>query len=124
MHSVQNDPDYLLVSVTDKVDQQSLYEAQSDLMLHPEYPHKNSLWVFDEGCVCDFSSLGMFEMLGRIKTFFPIHGTKEKAAMFAKNFTFYSMVKLFCEEAEQEGIPFTMKPFRKFDDAKSWLAGV
>ncbi|HWR02051.1 MAG TPA: hypothetical protein VN371_09330 [Chlorobaculum sp.] len=121
MHIVHNDPDYLLVSVTDRVDQQSLYEAQVDLMLHHEYAHKNSLWIFDDACECVFSNLSMFEMIFRIKNFFPIHATRQKSALLATTNTFYSMLKLFCDEAEYEGVPFTMKPFRNFDDAKSWL---
>ncbi|NTW53067.1 MAG: hypothetical protein HGB22_10855 [Chlorobiaceae bacterium] len=121
MHSVHNDLHYLCVWVTDKVDQQSLYEAQADLMLHPEYPHKNSLWMFDEACECVFSNICMFDMLSRIKNFFPVNGTKQKAAMLATTNTFYSFVKLFCDEAEHEGIPFTVKPFRNFDDANAWL---
>ncbi len=121
MHTIHNDPHFLRISVTGKVDQQSLYDAQKELMLHPDYPYKNSLWVFDAACECKFSSLIMYEMLSRIKSFFPLDGIKKKAAIIALTNTFYSFVKLFCDEAEHEGIPFTIKPFRSLNEAEVWL---
>ncbi|HWR01027.1 MAG TPA: hypothetical protein VN371_04120 [Chlorobaculum sp.] len=121
MHTIHNDPHFLRISITGKVDQQSLYAAQRELMLHPDYPYMNSLWVFDAACECNFSSLIMFEMITRIKSFFPKHGTKKKTAIITSTNTFYSFVKLFCDEAELEGIPFTIKPFRTLHDAELWL---
>jgi hypothetical protein len=121
MHSVHNESCCLIVLVTGKVDQQTLYDAQRDLMLHPEYSHKNSFWIFDEGCECDLSNVVLFEMVRRIKAFFPPDGTKKKAAMIAADSTIYSRIKTFCNAAEYEGIPFTIKSFKKLQDAAAWL---
>ena len=122
MNSVVDKGNYLFVMITGTVNQQSLYDAQKSLMLHQEYPHKNSLWVFDETCECEFSNLGMFEMLCRIRMFFPIDGTKKKGALVGIAPLHHSFVKMFCDEAEHERLPFTVKPFRRIEDAESWLA--
>jgi hypothetical protein len=121
MFKVHNEPHYLRVEVTGDIDQQSLYDAQSALMRHPEYPHKNSLWVFDDDFVCGFSNRGLFEMIDRIKAFFPVGGTKEKGAILASSGLHYAFFKLFCDEADRKGIPFKMKPFRTHHEAEEWL---
>lgn len=121
MYEVQEEPYYLQVSITGDVDNQALYEAHTALMQHPQYPYKNSLWVFDTEFVCGFSNIDMFEMVSRIKTFYPVGGTKEKCALLASNNFHYAFLKLFSEEAEREGVPFLVKPFRSFLEAKAWL---
>jgi hypothetical protein len=63
----------------------------------------------------------MLEMVGRIKTFFPIGGTKQKGALLVGNAVHYAFVKMFCEESEYQGLPFTMRPFLSSDQAVRWL---
>ncbi|MBN1929664.1 MAG: hypothetical protein JW764_09005 [Chlorobiaceae bacterium] len=121
MYEVHNKPDRLEVKITGTVDQKALYKIQQTLMLHPAYPYKNSLWVFDEGFVCDFSNLDMFEAVNRIKTYFPVGAKKEKGALLASTGFQYGLFKIFCEEADRERIPFKMRAFRSYRDAKAWL---
>jgi hypothetical protein len=121
MHQIQNEKHFLRLSLTGIIDQFALYEAQKDLMLHPEYPHKNSLWVFDHGCSCNFSHIGMLEMASRIKTLFPIGGTKKKGALLVGNAVHFGFIKMFCDEVEHMRLPFTMKPFISLSQATSWL---
>jgi hypothetical protein len=121
MYEIHDEPDYLQLSITGSVDQQGLYKAQNALLKHPYYPCKNSLLIFDKEFVCGFSSIDMFEMISRIKSFFPVGATKEKEAVFASNGLHFAFFKLYCEEAEREGISFTIKPFRSFAAAKTWL---
>ncbi|NTU57782.1 MAG: hypothetical protein HGB00_02520 [Chlorobiaceae bacterium] len=123
MHTVKSDPHFLFVLMTGKVDQLSLHEAQKELMLHPDYAHKNTLWMFDEACECDFSNFVMFEMLNRIKVFFPIESSKQKAALVGVAPMHYSFLKLFCDEAEHEGLPFKVQPFHSYQEAEAWLLG-
>jgi len=121
VYKVYNKLYYLQVSITGHIDQKALFEAQQALMLHPEYPHKNSLWVLDGEVICDFSNIDFFETVKRIKTFFPAGATKKKGAMFAAGGFQYAMLKLFCEEACRERVPFEMKPFQSYLEAENWL---
>ncbi len=124
MHAVRiNDKGILQVFLFGKLDQQSLFNAQSDLMLHPEYPHTNSMWVFDEGFECDFSNLGFIDLIDRIKRFFPLGATKKKAALLATTNTHFAMSQLFCDEARHECTPFTFRAFQDYHEAEAWLKG-
>ena len=121
MHSVHSDQDILRVYLYGKLDLQSLFDAQRELMLHPEYPHKNSLWIFDDEFVCDFSSLGFADLIERIKRYYPIGATKQKAALIARTNTHYAILQMFCDEASYDGSPFAFKAFQEFDKAEQWL---
>jgi hypothetical protein len=124
MHSIQSDKDVIRVFLFGKIDAQSLYDAQTELMLHPDYPFKNSLWVFDEGVECNFSNLSFLDLISRIKLCYPISATKEKAAFIGFSNTLFAMMQFFCSEAEHEGLPFKLKAFRNHAQAEAWLADV
>jgi hypothetical protein len=121
MHELHNDPHFLRLFLHGEVGLQGLYDAQKELMLHPAYPHKNSLWVFDEEFKCEFSHTGMFGIIDRTKIFFPIGATKEKGALLSSGRLHYAFFKLFCEEAELESFPFKVMPFMSYDEAERWL---
>ncbi len=124
MHVIQNDKHILRVILSGKLDQNSLFDAQKELMLHPEYPHKNSLWKFDKEFVCDFSSQGMADLISRIKLFYPADATKQKAALLASSSMHYAILQLFCEDAGKEGLPFKFKAFQNQEKAETWLHAV
>jgi hypothetical protein len=121
MHTIQNDTDFLKVFLSGKVDQTSLLEAQRELMLHPEYPFKNSLWVFDPEFECCFSNGGFPELIGRIKLFCPVDATKQKAALVATCGVHFSIMHSFCEDAELAELPFQFKAFYNCEHAEEWL---
>jgi hypothetical protein len=123
MHSVHDEHHFLRVSINGTVDLKELYDTQKDLMLHPAYPHKNSLWVFGDSFTCDFSINEMFNMIDRIKLFFPIGGTKEKSAFLVSSNLHLAFFKLFSEEAENRKIPFKIRSFMNYAEAEAWLKG-
>lgn len=55
--------------------------------------------------------------------FYPVGGTKKKGALLASSGFQYAILKLFCEETDREKIPFEMKAFRSYLEAKAWLMG-
>jgi len=121
MHTVQVENDLLVVQLTGKLDQQSLLDAQKDLMLHPEYPFKNSLWIFDAEFECCFSNSGLSVLINRIKTCFPAGATKQKAALLATLGVHSMFTQWYCEEAEAAGLPFQFKAFHSRQEAEAWL---
>ena len=121
MHVIQNDKNIIQVFLHGKLNQNSLFDAQKDLMLHPEYAHKNSLWHFDKDFVCDFSNAGMADLISRIKLFYPTDATKQKAALLATSSMHYAILQLFCDDAEIEGLPFRFRAFQSHEKADAWL---
>jgi hypothetical protein len=122
MHAINNEQGFIRVILSGRLDQQSLVDAQKELMLHPEYPFKNSLWIFEEDFECHFSNDGMIDLIKQIKTYFPIGATKDKAALCAKSNTHYAIMQLFCEEADGENLPFEIRAFQNCRQAEAWLS--
>lgn len=121
MHIVVSDREILAVLLYGKLSQQSLFDAQQELMLHPNYSSRNSLWVFDKHFECGFSSIVFGELVNRIKLYCPINTTKKKAAILTASGTHFGMMQLYCNEAEAAGLPFKFKAFREYEEAEEWL---
>ncbi|NTU52637.1 MAG: hypothetical protein HGA97_02835 [Chlorobiaceae bacterium] len=121
MHVIEDTGQYLRVLLSGSVDQSQLFEALKEIFLHPEYPHKNSVWVFDEGCECDFSSLSMFDLIRLVKAYYPRDATRKKTAIVTSTSTHYAMAHLLCEEARQERLLFSIHTFMDRAEAEKWL---
>ena len=104
-----------------KIDEKELFDAQMNLMLQPDYPAKNSMWIFDETFECDYSEAKAIELINQIKRYFPPGSTKQKAALLTKSSEHYPIMQLFSDKAKVEGIPFTFKAFQKYRQAMDWL---
>jgi hypothetical protein len=124
MYSVHRDKDLIQVFVYGKPDETELFDAQMNLMLQPDYPSKNSIWIFDETFECDYSEQKAIALIKQIKRYFPPGSTKEKAALLTKSSEHYPMMQTFSEKAAEEGVPFTFKAFQRYKQAMEWLAGV
>jgi hypothetical protein len=120
MHVIELEPRYLSVIFAGAVDQKQLFQALRDIFMHPEYPFKNSMWVF-EGCECDFSNISMFELLQFVKAYYPKKATRTKTAVVTSTSLHHAMAQLFCEEAGDLALAFTMKAFMDRSEAIAWL---
>jgi hypothetical protein len=120
MHVIDNASGYLSVIFSGSVDQDHLFQALKEIFMHPEYPVKNSVWVF-EGCECDFSNISMFELLRMVKAYYPREATRKKTAIVTSTSLHHAMAQLFCQEAEHSALAFTLKAFTNRPDAAAWL---
>ncbi len=120
MHVIETGTSYLSVIFAGSVDQKQLFQALRDIFMHPEYPFKNSIWVF-EGCECDFSNISMFELLQLVKAYYPKNATRTKTAVVTSTSLHHAMAQLFCEEAGNFTLAFTMKAFMDRAEAIEWL---
>ena len=120
MHVIETGTSYLSVIFAGAVDQKQLFQALRDIFMHPEYPFKNSIWVF-EGCECDFSNISMFELLQLVKAYYPKNATRTKTAVVTSTSLHHAMAQLFCEEAGNFTLAFTMKAFMDRAEAIEWL---
>lgn len=121
MHVIQSGNEIIEVYLHGKVSQQDLLDAQKDLMVHPDYSHKNSLWIFDKLFECGFTSEDFAELLNRIKLFYPFGATKKKAALLAARGIHFGMLQLYCEDADQADLPFKFRAFMNYTEAVDWL---
>jgi hypothetical protein len=120
MHIIENTGRYLCAIFKGSVEQEQLFLALKEIFMHPDYPHKNSMWIF-EGCECDFSSISMMDMLQMIKTFYPREATRKKTAIVTSTATHHAMAKIFCEDAGNEAFMFTLRAFMDRSEAEAWL---
>lgn len=120
MHVIETGDRCLSVIFSGAVDQMQLFGALKEIFMHPEYPVKNSMWVF-EGCECDFSSISMFDLLQMIRVYYPKEATRKKTAIVTSTSTHHAMAQLFCEEAGQLTLAFTLKAFMNRAEATAWL---
>lgn len=120
MHVIENTQSYLSVVFVGAVDQDQLFKALRALLLHPDYPHKNSVWVF-EGCECEFSNIIMFDLVQIIKAYYPREATRNKTAIVTSTSMHNAMATLLCEEAELAMLPFSMRAFMNRAEAQDWL---
>jgi hypothetical protein len=120
MHVIETGTSYLSVIFAGSVDQKQLFQALRDIFMHPEYPYKNSIWGF-EGCECDFSNISMFDLLQLIKAYYPKNATRKKTAVVTSTSLHHAMAQLFCEEAGNLALAFTMKAFMDRAEAIEWL---
>jgi hypothetical protein len=119
-HIIESNPGYLGVIFTGSVDQLQLFQTLKEIFMHPEYPVKNSIWVF-EGCECDFSSISMFDLLQMVRAYYPREATRKKTAIVTSTSTHHAMAQLFCQEAEQLTFAFTLRAFTDRPEAEAWL---
>lgn len=120
MHVIETGASYLSLIFAGAVDQQQLFQGLRDIFKHPEYPFRNSMWVF-EGCECDFSNISMFELLQLVKGYYPKKATRTKTAVLTSTSLHHAMAQLFCEEAGDLALAFTMKSFMDRTEAIAWL---
>jgi hypothetical protein len=120
MHVIESSPGWLSVIFSGAVAQEQLFRALREMFMHPEYPDKNSMWVFD-GCECDFSSISLTDLLHMVKAYYPKEATRTKTAIVTSTSMHHAMAQLFCQEAEQLAFAFTLKAFMDRDEAITWL---
>lgn len=120
MHVIETGDIYLSVLFSGAVDQMQLFRALKEIFMHPEYPFKNSMWVF-EGCECDFSSISMFDLLQMVRAYYPKEATRKKTAIVTSTSLHHAMAQLFCQEAGQLTLTFTLKAFMNRAEATVWL---
>ncbi|AOS83070.1 hypothetical protein BIU88_02260 [Chlorobaculum limnaeum] len=120
MHVIETGGSYLSVIFSGAVDQDQLFRALRDIFMLPEYPFKNSIWIF-EGCECDFSNISMFKLLQMIRAYYPKEATRTKTAIVTSISLHHAMAQLFCEEADDLALAFTMKAFMDRAEAIAWL---
>jgi hypothetical protein len=120
MHTIEDTGDYLCVLFSGAVDQSRLFEALKEVFLHPDYPHKNSMWVFT-GCECDFSNLCLLDLVTMIKAYYPRDATRKKTAIVTSSSTHYAMAQMLCDEARKEQLSFTLCAFFDREMAEIWL---
>jgi hypothetical protein len=120
MHVIETGPYSLSVIFEGAVDQEQLFRALKDIFMHPDYPSRNSMWVF-EGCECDFSSISLFELLQMVRAYYPREATRKKTAIVTSTRLHHAMAELFCEEAESLALAFTLKAFMDRAEAEAWL---
>jgi hypothetical protein len=121
MFVIENTSSYLCVDFKGSVDQEQLFQALKEIFLHPEYPHKNSIWVFEE-CECDFSNISLFDLMTMIKAYYPRKATRTKTALVTSTGTHHAIAKFFCEEAVQEMRLFAMRAFQTRNEAAAWVS--
>jgi len=120
MHVIETGPQILSVIFSGAVDQVQLFRALKEIFMHPEYPFKNSMWVF-EGCECDFSNISMFDLLQMVRAYYPKEATRTKTALVTSTSMHHAMAQLFCQESEQLKLAFTLKAFTDRSAATAWL---
>lgn len=120
MHVIENAQFYLSVVFEGAVDQDQLFKALRTLLLHPDYPYKNTIWVF-EGCECEFSNISMFDLVQIIKAYYPREATRKKSAIVTSTSMHNAMAQLLCEEAELAMLPFSIRAFMNRAQAQDWL---
>jgi hypothetical protein len=120
MHVIEAEPRCLSVIFQGAVDQEQLFRALRDIFMHPDYPSRNSMWVF-EGCECDFSSISLLELLQMVRAYYPREATRKKTAIVTSTRLHHAMAQLFCEEAESLALAFTLKAFMNRSEAEAWL---
>jgi len=120
MHVIENHSSFLCVNFQGSVDQEQLFKALREIFLHPEYPHKNSIWMF-EGCECDFSNISLYDLFEMIKAYYPRKATRTKTAIVTSTGTHHAMAQLFCEEAGHQALVFSMRAFLDRAEAESWV---
>jgi hypothetical protein len=120
MHVIESGPRYLSVIFSGAVDQAQLFKALMEIFRHPEYPDKNSMWIF-EGCECDFSNISMFDMLQMVRAYYPKETTRTKTAVVTSTSMHHAMAQLFCQEADQIPLSFTLRAFMNRSEAVEWL---
>jgi len=120
MHVIENHSSFLCVNFKGSVDQEQLFKALRGIFLHPEYPHKNSIWMFD-GCECDFSNISLYDLFEMIKAYYPREATRTKTAIVTSTRTHHAMAQLFCEEAGHQPLFFSVRAFMDRAEAESWV---
>jgi hypothetical protein len=120
MHVIETGDSYLSVLFSGVVDQMQLFRALKEIFMHPEYPFKNSMWVF-EGCESDFSNISMFDLLQMVRAYYPKEARRKKTAIVTSTSLHHAMAQLFCQEAGQLTLAFTLKAFMNRSEAAAWL---
>jgi len=122
MHVIDNASGYLSVIFSGSVDQGHLFQALKEIFMHPEYPVKNSVWVF-EGCECDFSNISMFELLRMVKAYYPREATRKKTAIVTSTSLHHAMAQLFWisgRASETESLRISLSLAGLLFSATSW----
>lgn len=120
MYIIETGKSSLKVLFSGSVDHDQLFNALRDIFMHPDYPYRNSVWLF-EGCECDFSNICMFDLVQMIKTYYPRKATRKKTAIVTSTSMHYAMAQLLCEEAELAMLPYSLRAFMNQDEAEGWL---
>lgn len=121
MHTIQSSNDIIEVYLHGKINQYSLLNAQNELLCHPDFHFKNSLWLLDESFECEFSYPNTLEMIQLFKRLHPSITAQRNVALFAESGMNSSMVQWYLQEAENAGLFLKFRPFLSYADAIAWL---
>jgi hypothetical protein len=121
MYTITNDKPFLQVLLDGKVYKHELLAAQFELMTHPDYTVKNSMWVFSDSFGSAFSAISIDLLIERIKTLYPPRATKEKAAMVSCSNTQNAIMQMICKKFDNASLPFKFRAFRDYAEAEAWL---
>ncbi|MCP3873986.1 MAG: hypothetical protein GY699_12620 [Desulfobacteraceae bacterium] len=110
---------YIEVTVSGLVDKTGLIAAISELMNHPDYTQKNTLWNFYESSI-DLN-IGDLKEISEVLSFYKPEDKKfaNKSAIVVPGEMHKAMVDLFISMSKF--LPFKYKAFRDKEKAKAFL---
>lgn len=112
-------PVYIRMTVTDVVDKPGLIAAMSELVNHPDYPVKHSLWDFTRAALG--ISLGdLREIVGVLRLYKPRQENfANRSALLVPDTMHIAMVDVFISMTKF--LPFNYKAFRTVEAAVAFL---
>ncbi|RXK89169.1 hypothetical protein EST62_01105 [Chlorobaculum sp. 24CR] len=63
----------------------------------------------------------MFDLLQMVRAYYPKEATRKKTAIVTSTSLHHAMAQLFCQEAGQLTLTFTLKAFMNRAEATVWL---
>ncbi|HWQ89348.1 MAG TPA: hypothetical protein VN374_05195 [Desulfitobacteriaceae bacterium] len=121
MHTITNDGQFLKVLLDGKFNEKELLVTQKELMSHPEYAFKNSMWIFSNAFQPVLSPTSIDLLIERIKLLFPEVAKKDKAALVSCSNTQNAILQVICSKFDAASVPFKFRAFQDYHEAVSWL---
>lgn len=111
---------YLHIILEGRLDKATALAAMNDLMIHPEYPVKNTLWDFDKVQMgLNLQDIG--EIVGILRLYKPVNKKfANRVAFLVKNQMELAMANVFI--AGTALLPFKYKAFTDLNKARRFLA--
>ncbi|MDD9301193.1 MAG: hypothetical protein HUK40_02160 [Desulfobacter sp.] len=103
------------------MEKQGTMAAMADLILHPEYPYKHSLWDFTRGTQMKLSMGDLREIVGVLKLLSTREkGFANKSALLVPHMMGMGMAKIYVSLSKL--LPFEYKIFTQINEAMDFLA--
>jgi len=122
MHTITNDGQFLKVLLDGKFNEKELLVTQKELMSHPEYPLKNSMWIFSNTFQPVITGASIDLLIEKINLNFPAGAKKDKAALVSCSNTQNAIMQVVCSKFDAANVPFKFQAFQDPLEAEAWLS--